>query len=422
VAADAPRRRARAAATAVGPGLLDQALASGVNFLTVILVARAVEPREFGWFALVFTLLQSLGALQIALVARPHNVLGPPLTGDDYVRFTTTTVMYQACFVAVGATALAVAGAAAGSASELGRLLLVAAPVLVVWQLQELGRRILYTEDRLGAALVNDGLSYGLQGVVFVALYARGDLDGVRALAVVGATSALAIVVAVAQLRHSLGRRLDRGAFRTLWRFGRWLGAAELAYWFESQYYIYLAAALIGPVAAGALKAGQTLLGPVSVFLAFFVNYLPIRFARRFARHPGDVAAAVREGLAITVPPVAVYGAVAAAAAPWLLATVYGDAYRHEANVVRLFALYYLCLSVSDVVVASLTARDRTRRVFGGHLAGAAASIAVGWLLVDAAGAAGAVAAMIAAIATAFAVFVSARRGAPAARREALEP
>jgi O-antigen/teichoic acid export membrane protein len=407
VATDAPVARVRRAAATVGPGLADQALASGVNFLTLILVARAIDPREFGYFALVFTLLQSLGAVQLALVTRPHNVLGAVRSGLDYVRFTTTTGVWQLAFAGLAASALAVAGVATGPGTHVGVLLLIAAPVVVAWQFQELTRRILYTEGRLGAALFNDAVSYGFQAAAFVALYAHRNLDGRRALVVVGATSALAAVVGAVQLRRSIGRAIARKSVWELWRFGRWLGAAEVAYWFESQYYIYLAAAMVGPAAAGGLKAGQTLLGPVSVFLAFFVNYLPTRFARLLAVRPDDSAGALRAGVAATMPAVAAYGVVVALAAPWLLRTVYGTAYAHSANVVRLFALYYVCLSFSDVVVAWLSARRRARRIFAGHVTGAAASLAIGWLLVREFGAAGAVAGMLVAIATAFTVFVS---------------
>ena len=182
-------RGLRALASSVGAGLLDQALASGVNFLTIILVARAAGPREFGYFALVFTLLQSLGALQLALVTRPHNVLAASRKGDDYVRFTTTTVGYQFMFTALAACALLLGGVIAGAAG-FGRttLLYVAAPTLVAWQLQELGRRVLYTEGRLRGALANDALSYGAQAVAFIALYASDNLTAVRALAIVGIT------------------------------------------------------------------------------------------------------------------------------------------------------------------------------------------------------------------------------------------
>jgi O-antigen/teichoic acid export membrane protein len=400
-------RRARAFPGSLAPGLADQALASGVNFLTLILVARAVGPREFGYFALLFTALQSLGALQLALVTRPHNVLAAARRGVDYVRFTTTTVGYQLAFTATAVVALLVGGAVVDAAGfGATTLVFLAAPTLLAWQLQELGRRILYTEGRLRGALANDLVSYGGQAIAFVLLSAYGALTSVRALAVIAVTSVIACVLLVVQLRGSLGRAVDRAALRELWHFGRWLGAAEGAYWFESQYYVYLVAAMITPAAAGILKAAQTLLGPVSVFLAFFVNYLPVRFARRVDSGSQTL---IRDGLVLTVAPVVAYGLLVVLAAPWLLRTVYGAQYAHDANVVRLFALYYVCLANSDVVVAALSARRRTRRIFAGHVVGAAVSVAVGWALVRAFGVTGAVGGMLVAIGAAVVVFVSDR-------------
>jgi O-antigen/teichoic acid export membrane protein len=391
------------------PGLTDQALASGVNFLTLILVARAVTPREFGQFALVFTLLQSFGALQLALVARPHNVLAASLERERYVRFTSTTCLVQLMFSAAAAALLALgAGVAHAAGAGSTTLLAVAAPTLVAWQAQELGRRILYTERRFTAALANDAVSYGLQAILLVELAVTGRLTGKNALLIIGATSTVAAVLAGVQLRRSLGRSVDGRDARELWRFGRWLGAAEAAYWFESQYYIYAAAAVVGAVASGALKVGQTLLGPASVYLAFFVNYLPIRFARgRAEGQHHKLADHLRMGVPLTAPVVITYAVFTALFAPALLGAVYGDEYRPFAPVVRLFALYYIILAFSDVVVASLSANGHTRRVFGGHVAGAGASLVCGWLLLRAFGAAGGVAGMIVAICVALAVFVN---------------
>src|SRR4029079_6235716 len=87
---------------------------------------------------------------------------------------------------------------------------------------------------------------------------------------------------------------------------------------------------------------------------------------------------------------VVAYGLLVVLTAPWLLRTVYGAQYAHDANVVRLFALYYACLANSAVGVAARSARRRTRRIFAGHVVGAAVSVAVGWALVRAFGVTGA--------------------------------
>jgi O-antigen/teichoic acid export membrane protein len=89
----------------------------------------------------------------------------------------------------------------------------------------------------------------------------------------------------------------------------------------------------------------------------------------------------MRAGFAATVPLTALYALLAAVFAPTLLRLVYGSQYVQYATVVRLFAAYYVILSVSDVFVAALAAQGLTRRIFGGHAVGAIVTLAVGWLL-----------------------------------------
>ncbi|MGH3003703.1 MAG: lipopolysaccharide biosynthesis protein [Gaiellaceae bacterium] len=395
-------------------GLADQAVASGSNFFTIILLGRTVSPASFGYFVLAFTLLQSAGAVQSALITRPHNVLGALRQGDDYVRYTTAAAFLQIVYAACWFILLVVCAAGARAAgSPSATLFLLAAPAALAWQLQEFARRVLYTEGRLHIALLDDLLSYGGQIAVLLWLSASGALTGPRALLVVIGTSAVAALAAVPLLHRSIGREIERGDILANWRFGRWLGAAEVAYWLASQSYIYMGGLFVGPVVSATLKAAQTLLGPVSVFLAFFVNYLPTVFARSAAGARGGLSRRMRLGFLSTVPATALYAVPAIVFAPRLLSLVYGEEYHRDAAVVRLFAVYYLVLSISDVFVAALAAQGRTRRIFGGHLVGAAITFAVGWLLLVQWHAPGGAVGMIVSLVGALAVFVRGFRSSP---------
>lgn len=400
-------------------GLTDQAVVSGSNFVALIVVGRSLAPIDFGYFVLAFTLLQSAGAVQSALITRPHNVLGATRHGDDYRRYTTASALLQIAHALAWALLLLVIAAVTGmSGSPSSTVFLVAAPVAVAWQAQEFLRRILYTEGRLHVALVDDVLSYGSQAAILIWLGADGTLTASRALLVVGATSVVAALVALPFLRHGLGRELDREALRANWGFGRWLGAAEVVYWMASQSYIYVGGLVVGPVVSAALKAAQTLLGPVSVYLAFFVNYLPTAFARDLSQRTGALTRRMRTGFLMTVPATATYALAAVVFAPTLLRHVYGSEYAHEATVVRLFAAYYVILSVSDVFVAALAAQGLTRKIFAGHALGALISLAIGWALLLHWHASGGAAGMILSLLGALALFTrafgaSGKQGAP---------
>jgi O-antigen/teichoic acid export membrane protein len=393
-------------------GLLDQGLVSGVNFLTIILVARTLVPREFGYFVLAFTVLQTAGTLQAALITRPHNVLGAVRHGREYADYSTTAAAAQLGFtglLALGALVTALVAAAAGS-SHTG-LLLALVPALVAWQLQELGRRMLYTEERLATAFGVDVIAYGGQAVALVALWRLDALTGTSALLTLAAAFAAGAAAVGWCLRETLSGRFDRGSLAANWRFGKWLGVAEVAQWLSTQFYVYLGAAIVGSVASAALKAAQTLLGPMSVFLTFVTSRLPTVLAHE-RESTGTLLPGARRSLVRILPVVGVYCAVVALLARPALEAVYGEAYGGYADVVRLFAVYYVLLAFSTVAIAALSAADRTRDVFVGQAAGAVVSLAVGWLFLQEWGAAGGVAGMIVSWAAAMALFARSLRRA----------
>ena len=416
--ARSPQTRLRAAAR-VRPelwGVFDQALVSGVNFLTIILLARSLAPGDFGYFVLAFTILQTAGTLQASLITRPHNVLGAVRHGREYADYSTTAATVQVGFAgALALIALVAAGLAYAAGFSQAVLLLALAPALFAWQLQELGRRMLYTEGRLAASFANDVLSYGGQAFALVLLWQLDLLTGARALLTLAAAFALGAVVVAWQLRSTLSGKLERSALSANWHFGKWLGVAEVGQWFSTQFYIYLAAAVIGAVASAALKAAQTLLGPISVFLTFVTSYLPIVLAREL-ESSGSIRGKVRRSLAAILPVVVPYCVVIGLLAEPALELVYGSEYGQYAEVVQLFALYYVVLAFSTVAIAALSARGMTRDVFVGQAAGAALSLAIGWLLLRELGTAGGVVGMLLSWALAMALFLRALRAAPPGR------
>jgi PST family polysaccharide transporter len=391
-------------------GLLDQGLVSSVNFITIILLARTLVPADFGYFVLAFTILQSAGTLQAALITRPHNVLGALRHGRAYADYSTTAAATQVGFT--GALALlAAAGAGTAYAAGYGRasLFLVLPPALVTWQLQELGRRLLYTEGRLGGAFANDVVSYGGQAVTLVLLWQLDELTAARALATLAVWFAVGAAIVAYQLRGTLSGKLNAESLAANWHFGKWLGVAEVGQWFSTQFYIYLGGAIVGAVTSGVLKAAQTLLGPMSVFLTFVTSYLPIVYARELEAS-GTIRAKTRRAFSVILPVVLPYCVLIAIFAKPLLDAIYGHDYDRYADVVQLFALYYVLLAFSTVAIAALSARAMTRDVFVGQGCGAALSLAIGWLLLRDHGAVGGVTGMLLSWALAMVVFVRALR------------
>ena len=91
----------------------DQVLISGSNFVTMVLVARALGAEAFGLFTLVYSVLLLSNIVQSTLVTVPHNVLGSNREGAAFGRFTFSMGLAQAGLVSAEALLIAAAAAVA---------------------------------------------------------------------------------------------------------------------------------------------------------------------------------------------------------------------------------------------------------------------------------------------------------------------
>ena len=345
-------------------GLADQALISGTSFITLLILARALSVGAFGAFALAYTALVFVNSLQSALVTQPHNVLAVARGRDSYTRFTSATIVAELFFLCCVVLVLSIIGVVAlGISTDVAELLLAMVAATIAWQLQELARRILYTESRLGAAFLNDIVAYGGQLVAIVALWSVGRLDGPNALYALAATSLLGAAIGVGQVRDSLTRTFDRADLVPHWQFGKWLAAAAVGFWVSTYVYFYLAALLLGAAASGELKASQLILGPLNVLMLFLATVLPIRLSRTLATL-GEAAfqAQLRRTLFATAPVIVIYCVLASVFATPLLNLLYGGRYSHAQTLVVLFAAYYVLGYLGQIAASALNARQKRGR------------------------------------------------------------
>jgi O-antigen/teichoic acid export membrane protein len=373
-------------------------LISGTNFITMLLLARALIPSDFGLFTVVYSGLLFANGLQGALICVPHNVLGVALQGNDYARYTTSTAVSQLLASAAVALLALVSGVFAHAAAwGVAPLLVALAPSIVAWQLREFVRRVLYTEGRVASAFANDIIGYGGQTVVIAILWARDTLTGPAALYALTTMSALAAGLGGWQLRASLKGHVDRAAVRQNWRFGKWLAGAEILEWLSSVYmYQYLTAIILGPAATGMLKGAQIVLGPTRILALALDTVLPTRLARTLAQSGKQgLHAQLKATLLFVVPPIASYCLLVAVLASPLLRLLYGDRYAGAAGVLRLYAVHAFLGYVLQILCAGLKAKRLSRAVFRSYVYSSLVASLLGWLFIKALGTEGALVGMI---------------------------
>jgi O-antigen/teichoic acid export membrane protein len=240
--------------------LVDQAVKSGSNFLTAVVIGRFCGLDQLGVYALAFALLVFLAVVQESLIWTPYIVYSPRLNRDDQPAYAGTALLIQALFTLAGMLLLA----ATGGVLSLGIGPPGLAPVVWVlvatapfYLLREFVRRLLLARLDVATVLGIDILVAAIQLGGFVALYWSGILSAVTACAAVGASCLIStglwfsltktrFQVNLSNLRRELGRH---------WSFGRWICASQLADAGHGYTLHWLLAVVVGTAATGVYAA-----------------------------------------------------------------------------------------------------------------------------------------------------------------------
>ncbi|MGE5667067.1 MAG: lipopolysaccharide biosynthesis protein, partial [Betaproteobacteria bacterium] len=355
-------------------------------------------PAEFGGFTLVYSILLVANCVQSGLIIQPHNIFGANRRGADYIRYTASMAAAQ-LVLALGFILLTLLAWLIAHAYrwEPGSALPHLALPLLAWQLQEFLRRVLYTEGRLTAVLVNDAISYGGQAGAIAALLAIDRLTIPLALGTIAATSASAAALGAWQLRGSLSGPVDLKIIRANWHFGKWLAGSNLVGdLLYNQVFVYMAAAASGVTAAGIVKAVTTVFGPLRVLIAALNMALPVHFARVLAAEGTDgLYQKIKQVYGAALPLLGGYCLIAGAFAGSLLRLFYGSRYADQSAVLRLYAACTLISSVGLISCNALKARGFSRHYFTSHLAVGLVTLPVSWALIAKWGVEGAVLGMM---------------------------
>lgn len=389
------------AARRAGSGaFVDQGIISGLNFLTFLVLARWLEVETFGSYVLAFSGLMFFQSFQHALITRAHNVLGAQRKGDEYHSFTRSVFAMAFMGAVVIGTVLSIAALLfhLGGWANWSLATISLALAAIPWLVQDTVRRLLYTTERIGAAAVNDAVSYVLQFAAVLGCYWFA-VDGTLLVVfgILGGSSLMAVFVGMIQLRHSLKRIPSRDTLaadtRAVWHYGKWLSSGELVGWIGQNGNTWLIGGLLGAPLVAGYRAASYVTNLFNPFDLAVSNYLPVRAARVLEEkgHPAMMAWLARQAILLSLPYVLLATVITLFALDLL------DLFYDERYVTELLALV-LVISVwarfvgfmGNFLRLGLMAAHRTLPVFISQIIGLIVFAAVSTILISWMGIAGA--------------------------------
>ncbi len=143
--------------------LADQAMVSGVNFLTGIFLARYLGLSEFGRYTLAWMAVLFVNSIRHAMIISPMMSIGPQQSDSESPGYFGAVVIHQICFAGLAFILLFFGVRASGVFFPEWRVEGLALPLAcaaLALQLQDFLRRYFFTRKRAIRALANDAVAY----------------------------------------------------------------------------------------------------------------------------------------------------------------------------------------------------------------------------------------------------------------------
>ena len=375
--------------------LADQAMVSGVNFFTSVLLARAMGPEDFGAYTLAWFVVLFISSLQFSVISAPMMSIGPKQSKSRRPGYFGCVVAQMAAF-AVTSSVIVLVGAKLSAIAfpewHIGAIAIPLALATPAYQMRDFVRRYLFTRDRALFALLFDATTYGVQIGLLAWIAFRGRLDVADALWIVLVSTAVGLpAIAGDVAAMSLQWKNLLVIARRHWRFSRWLGASAVLQVISSQMFLIASGFLLGTAAVGALRASQNLMGFAQILFFGLQNRIPIRAGRHYQE--GGVYALVRYIKRVAGAMELATGMIAlifAAVPEFWLNLLFGNEFAGNGHLVRLYAAVYLVVALSFPLNAGLWALETARPIFISYVIATLFGLSVAYPLLTHFGASGA--------------------------------
>ncbi len=382
--------------------ILDQALVSGSNFITGIILVRGLGLIEFGRFTIAYAILLLANSVQLSFISSPMITLGSLCaTPEERRHFVRGIFGVQTIFCAI-ASLLSVAGTAIyvrlrHTSGAMGFLLPFASAV-IAFLMQDWLRRYYFTVGKAAASVWNDVISYPGQVAVLCFLWWMHELSMNTALWAIAITSGAAFSIGAILERLASTREETRDAWRRSHAISIDLGIANQLQWFVYQGAMLIGAGVVGAQAAGGVRATQNIVGPVNVAYQAMENIVPVRAAEEMKRGGMErVSAFLFRFGSIGFVALLVFFSVAAVFSRQFLSFFYGRQLHAYAAVLDLQMLYFLLTWPIRQVSFLFRTIKHTRPILTGSVVAALVSLALVYPAVRGFGAIGIMLAAVAA-------------------------
>lgn len=263
--------------------ILDQAILSGSNFLTVAILFRWLSKSEFGQYSIIHILILFFMSFQTALIISPFINFGSTKNGNDQDQYTSNVFSIQFFYSLLLFFFIPISIFLKGENQIDIKFILLSAVFINLKLIHELLRKYFYISKQTIKITVGDFcISFILISTLFfINQFHHNNLHNTLFAHIVSLSLPTAVLLYYSPINKE-SFKISLNALSLHWSYGKWLLAKAIVQWWSSNYFIIAAVIIYGDVAAGTIKSSQNIIGIISIFFLALENYVPIHAAQAY--------------------------------------------------------------------------------------------------------------------------------------------
>jgi O-antigen/teichoic acid export membrane protein len=261
----------------------DQALVSGLSFLSSIVLARYLGINGFGVYSIAWIGVLIASSINQPFIIAPMQTLSAKKEPEQQKIYLQALVIKQLLFAAIMGLLSFFAVIIMSYVLKDWKVesIILAFPLAVFsFLLQDFFRRYFFVTGKPHISIVIDAIAYG--GVLLSAfcIHFIRAMDAQFILLLTAVFFLYASLVALWSLKElRFNIQHIKEVVLEHWDFSKWLTATALLQWFSGNLFIIAAGAILGPMAVGATRMAQNIVGVTHVLFLAMENIIPSRAA-----------------------------------------------------------------------------------------------------------------------------------------------
>ena len=386
-----------------GCAILDQALFAGTNFLCNILLARWLEPAQYGAFAIAYSVFLLLSTFHTSVLTEPMLVFGAGKYADCFPKYLRRLIQGHWLITGMIGVILAVLALVLRWCGfpdlfeSLGGLAIASPFILFMW----LMRRPFYVRSQPQWSATGGALYLGLMFAGLYGLFAAQRLSAASCLIVMGVAS-LVVGLWLLTLLRPPSLLLESHPQPAMlwsdhWSYGRWATATAVFTWLPSGIAYLLLPAWTDLEGSAVLRATMNLIMPIlQANFAISVFLVPF-FARAYHdKRDRHLSYLVRMALITFSFSATCYWVFLLLFREELFVWIYRGRYATHIDLLLLAGILPLLAGVNSVFGSVLRAMERLDQVFWCSIASCIVALTLGLWLTATSGVTGAILGLLA--------------------------